>query len=750
MTSFYKNKYQERFKRLVSNFLNLGTDYEENISLLIRNCGELLKADTCFYNRIEENKILNVAVWRLPSTFKKVKCIKGYFCYDVVNKNLPGEAFIVKDLPSSSYYKTDPNVKACGFNTYIGFPVSYTNIGFSVNYTKKICGALCVAYKKNVNLTNEDIIIIELTANFIGVEEERRVINEQLYKRIEFEKLISHLSSRFINLSDTQTDKVINEALKEIGEFCQVDRSYIFLGYEHGRKVRNTHEWCAEGIEPLIDKLNEIEVKNFEWFAQKIKNKEVVYISNINQLPKEADALRKLLKSQGVLSILCVPLIYKGEVIGFLGFDAVRKSKEWSNMDIATLKLASESFASSLMQKRIQQKLIRTNIRLKELSFKDHLTGVYNQRYFQEVMEREFQRAKRQSLPLSILMIDLDYFKSINELYGFNFGDLILKQLAKRLKKLVRRYDIVIRYSGEEFIIITPAIDRMQTLNLGQRILDNIILYNFGNHKEKIKIKLSIAVVSYPEDRISKTKDFVELAEKLLLEAKERGGNILISSLDFQKKAKFLITKKNRLEKIDGLKKQIDRLIQKTNQNFMESIYAFVKTLEAKDQYSGEHVERTVYYAVEISKKLSLPPHEIEFIRQAAILHDLGKVGINENILCKKGKLTPSEFRHIKNHPIIAAEILRSVHFLQPVIPIILNHHERWDGRGYPHGLKRDEIPLGARILAVADVFQALISDRPYRKAYSFTDAVEIVKRGRATHFDPHIVDVFLEVLNKK
>ncbi|MCM8783124.1 MAG: diguanylate cyclase [Candidatus Omnitrophica bacterium] len=734
---YKKESVKRKIERLLYSFLNLGADFKKNLSLLVSACGKLLKADVCLYNRLEKGFLSTVSGWRLPPYFKRKEPAEGHLCYDVIQNATSDKIYMVKNLPRSIYFRTDPNVKRYGLKTYVGFPVSYTG---------KNQGSLCVVYRKNVDLTEDDILIMKFIATLISIEEQRRIINENLRKEMEFEALVRRLYQYFINLSSTRLNKVINEALKEIGEFCRVDRSYIFLAYEHDRKVRNAYEWCAEGVEPLLQKLQDLKVKDFDWFAQKIINKEIVCISDVNQLPSEAKSLKELLKSQKVLSLLCVPLVYLGKAIGFLGFDGVKGPRQWTDTDIATLEVASEIFVSSIMQKKLYQKLVRTNIRLKELALKDYLTGLYNQSYFQEVMEREFQRTKRQGLNLSVLMVDLDYFKSINETYGFYFGDLILRQLAKKLKTLVRKYDIVVRYSGEEFVIIATGITRAEALSLAQRILERINLTTFGNQQRKIKIKLSIAVVAYPDDPIHRTEDFVELLEKILMKAKERGGGIVLSFLDIQKEKKLyfpMFSSRN----IDNLKQSVERLTKKTHQSFMEAIYAFARTIEAKDQYTGEHGEKTVYYAVEIAKRLSLPEQEIEYIRQAAILHDLGKIGISEKILLKKDRLSHREFLQIKDHPRIGVEILRPVHFLSPVIPIILSHHERWDGKGYPHGLKREEIPVGARILAVADVFQALISDRPYRKAYSFQEAVEIIKKNRATHFDPSVVEAFLEVL---
>ena len=200
---------------------------------------------------------------------------------------------------------------------------------------------------------------------------------------------------------------------------------------------------------------------------------------------------------------------------------------------------------------------------------------------------------------------------------------------------------------------------------------------------------------------------------------------------------------------VKHLRQKIAKLTKKANQSSVESIFAFAKTIELKDHYTGNHVEKTVYYATEIARLLGLPEPEVKLIERASILHDLGKIGISEKILLKKEALTKKEFEKIKEHPRIGANILRPIQSLHSLAPLILYHHERWDGKGYPSGLKGEEIPVGARIIAIADVYQALISDRPYRKAMSKKEAVNIIKDNRGAQFDPRIVEALLGVLKK-
>jgi len=432
------------------------------------------------------------------------------------------------------------------------------------------------------------------------------------------------------------------------------------------------------------------------------------------------------------------------EIYLFIDMIPGTKKTVASLLDITELKRMESE------HQQLNQELTKSNEKLKQMVLIDPHTGLYNHRYLIEVIEREFYRAKRHAHPISVIMLDLDYFKSINDVYGHAFGDLVLKQLARQLKQMVREYDIVVRYGGEEFLILAPATDNTQGLTLAQRILDALNIYNFGNDKHTVKLKLSLAVASYPEDYVLKGMDLVELTEKILNKVKESGGNRVYSSADLLKdKPDALIISRANTE-VRFLKDKIEKLTKRTNQGLIESIFAFAKTIELKDQCTGEHVEKTVRYATDLAKELGLSKNEIELVRQAAMLHDLGKIGISEEILCKRAKLTKKEFEEIKKHPQIGVDIIRPIQFLHSIIPLMLYHHERWDGKGYPYGLKGEEIPIGARIVAIADVYQALSSNRPYRKAYNKTEAINIIKENAGSQFDPNVATIFLNLLKKK
>ena len=319
----------------------------------------------------------------------------------------------------------------------------------------------------------------------------------------------------------------------------------------------------------------------------------------------------------------------------------------------------TERKAIEKQQEKLNQELIKSNSKLKQVSLIDQHTGLFNHNYLQQTIEAEFQRARRYVHPLAVIIMDIDYFKSINDVYGISFGDLVLKQFAKELKRMLRKYDIVIRYGGEEFLIISPGITGQQAINLSQRLLETLSFLNFGNKEHVVKLKLSLGVVSFPDDKAGRSMDLISLVEQILNKAKEGGGNRAYSSVDLKKRSgigKFI---KGKATSINVLKDKIDKLTKKTNHDSMESIFAFAKTLELKDHYTGEHVEKTVHYASEIARGLGLPKEELEAIQQAAMLHDLGKIGVSENILLKKGKLNKSEFDEIKKHPQIGADIIQ-------------------------------------------------------------------------------------------
>lgn len=425
-----------------------------------------------------------------------------------------------------------------------------------------------------------------------------------------------------------------------------------------------------------------------------------------------------------VLSSL-FPIMQKGEVIEFYRMD----------VDI------SDRVDAELRLNEIKDKL-------EGLALKDTLTEIYNFRYFRERLTSEFDRAKRTLSPISILMIDIDYFKSINDSYGHKQGDRVLRQMARLLKTELRMNDVVARWGGEEFAIILSDTNRTDAVGVAEKILDACRVRSFGDSSSIIKLKCSIGVVSYPEDPVFSVEEIIDAAEENIYKVKERGGNgVSVYGNELAQTSFVSDTEEDRRRYVEAVKQKLSFYAVRSERSILEAIYSLAKSLELRDRRTKEHCDRMVEYAEKIAEKIGMNSYEVDNVRRAAMLHDIGKIGISDAILQKPAKLTEEEFTIVKRHPIIGADIVSVAGFLRDIVPLILSHHERFDGTGYPRGLKGEEIPLGARIVAVVDVFEALTSDRPYHKAISKEEAIKIIKQGSGTQFDENIVSIFLEIL---
>jgi diguanylate cyclase (GGDEF)-like protein/putative nucleotidyltransferase with HDIG domain len=395
----------------------------------------------------------------------------------------------------------------------------------------------------------------------------------------------------------------------------------------------------------------------------------------------------------------------------------------------------------------LEKENFKKDKKIEKITLIDPLTDCYNWRYFLSRSHQELNRARRHLYNISFIILDIDYFRQINEIYSAKVADFIIKEMVKILKKNLRKEDVLTRWREDEFFIILPYLSKGDAYKVARRLRDKIVSHKFKYKKFSLNVKISVGVVSFPDDKVSNTQDIINALEDCLITAKKRGGDTIV--IFSQKEPEIPYWEKKDTD-IEELKQRIEQLNSLLTRDLLEMIYGFARAIELKDSYTGRHVEDTAFIAEEIAKELKLPPSEIENIKRAAILHDLGKVGIDERILSKKGPLNENEKEIIKSHPWIAAEILREIHALRGSIPAILYHHERYDGKGYPLGLKGEDIPLGARIVAIADVYQALISDRPYRKAYSKREAIEIIKKDAGKKFDPKIVKIFLKIIKKR
>jgi len=387
-------------------------------------------------------------------------------------------------------------------------------------------------------------------------------------------------------------------------------------------------------------------------------------------------------------------------------------------------------------------------VKIKNKSVIDPLTGFYVLRYFyyRTDIETSFSHLQR----CYIILIYISSLNSFLKEKEYNF----VKDFWREMKSILYTQSKIWSLYGEEILVGLIKTSSKNINFLIDRLKFEIEKFlQEQNVKSQLKIGLCLLSKKIP------IKDLITFVSMKLKETEEKVVKIdphsipsaLKKEVEFRDMLEFLdkdIEEKNR--ELMKLVEELKNEQRKVKEAYFELITSLIKSLEAKDPYTQGHTQRVCEYAVMLAEKLQLPPEEIEKIKKAALLHDLGKIGIPDTILHKKGKLTPEEFNIIKQHEIIGAKILEHVKEFKDIIPYILYHHERFDGTGYPYGLAGDMIPLGAQIISIADAFDAMVTGRDYKKAYTIKEAVKELEKSKGTQFNPMLVDLFIEALKEK
>lgn len=364
-----------------------------------------------------------------------------------------------------------------------------------------------------------------------------------------------------------------------------------------------------------------------------------------------------------------------------------------------------------------------------ELANRDELTGLYNHRFFQDALTEQLQRAQSKNIPVSLLLMDIDFFKYYNDIYGHEAGDRVLKRIGEILGNNTTNQDVAARYGGEEFAIILPNYTETQALSKAEtirKIVEQAPIQGEENLPNK-KLTVSVGVSCVPE-RVKTKQDLIKSADDALY------------------RAKFF--QKNRVETYYSILEELKKDIDEEHIDLISSIKTLISVINAKDRYTYGHTERVVIYCDLMADHIGLSQMDKKVLKYSAYLHDIGKIQIPEEILNKKMSLTDEEWRLLKKHPVNGVEIIKPVEDLKDVVPLILHHHEQYDGKGYPEGLAGDAIPYLARILSVADSFDAMTSNRPYNRRKTYEEAVEELNRCSGSQFDPMITKIFIQMLN--
>ncbi|MBS3909030.1 MAG: diguanylate cyclase [Actinobacteria bacterium] len=376
-------------------------------------------------------------------------------------------------------------------------------------------------------------------------------------------------------------------------------------------------------------------------------------------------------------------------------------------------------------------KLALDNAALFAKSMRDRLTGLNNHRYFHEALDRAVAKAKRLNQNVSLLIIDIDEFSKINNAYGHARGDALLTLIGKTILANTREDDEACRLNGDEFGVILPNTSGVEAMIIAEATRE-AVYKKLSTDFDIAEITVSIGLSTYPKFAKNK-KELLQTAEGALYWCKLHGKNKITA---YDARTVKALSPGERAKKAEEVA-------------LVDMVSSLARAVDARDPYTRQHSIGVSKLATRLARNMRLGKDTVNRIRMAGLLHDVGKIGIPDSILNKPSRLTDEEMYTIESHPIMSAQIIQSTS-LTEMVGIVRAHHERWDGQGYPDGLKAEEIPLEARILAVADTFDAMTTDRPYRKALSIEDALAEIARCSGTQFDPNIAKVFLQLFPDK
>ena len=495
-----------------------------------------------------------------------------------------------------------------------------------------------------------------------------------------------------------------------------------------------------------------LEFPTVENIAKAIEENTVYQSTNIYELikavvPKASDLLIKGIVSHSkAKSYIMVPLAHKNEHFGCLVLFSSREDATESELNFLNLFARQIELAITIAD------LFQV---VKEQAVTDAMTTLYNRRHFEESIMKEVVRCKRQNQKFTVIGIDLDHLKKINDVYGHNYGDLAIKTIADVLKKSCRSIDIAARMGGEEFNVILPGVDSQGGMIFAERIrktIESIELEKIGN------VTASIGVATYMEHS-EDVYELLELVDHAMYESKRNGRNrVTLAKTNNETSWQEIaigtyidILTKHRIPLDEKTAGMLANKLQEMNIN-NEMLYQVSDALVST--YNPEHVmggtKKKVLLATLLAKRFDLSKESLDKLKIAVLLYDIGNTMLPKELLGKKEPLNEQEKISIKQHPVIAArEILEPISSIVDVIPIIEKHHENWNGTGYTNNISGENIPIESQIILIVDSYFALLENRPYRKAVTKEKALEIIMEDSNSKWSAKLANEFAAVIKE-
>ena len=498
----------------------------------------------------------------------------------------------------------------------------------------------------------------------------RKRTKEKLERRAELEGLLRELSGRFLSLDWKNIGKVIENALADIGDLLDLDRTYVFMIDREEEVMNNTQEWCAQNIGGQKEKMQNIPLSSVPEWMGKLEELESIEVNDVAGLSDDWESERKILESQDIKSLLVVPISYGEELMGFVGFDSVTEKREWGEEEKDLLQVFGDLTGSALFTLKTEKELQEREKKYRKI--------------FNNANDAMYLHGVKEGMPTE--------FMEVNEVATEMLG-----------------------YSRDELLSMSPRdIDADTASDKMSSIMEELA----DSDKKTFEVQ-------------HRKKDGSLVPVEISAHLFEMGGEKVVHAI-----ARDISERKEH-------QRELERAT-------LETLHALNRTIEAKDEYTGSHIDRVQDFSVALGERLGLSDERLEQLEYASILHDVGKIGIDDSILGKPGPLTEEEWVEMEKHPKIGERIVSQVDRLEKAAKIIGQHQEKYDGSGYPAGLREEEISLEARIIAVVDAWDAMRTDRPYRDALTRGEAKKELEENKGTQFDPEIVDLFLDMIEEE
>ena len=383
--------------------------------------------------------------------------------------------------------------------------------------------------------------------------------------------------------------------------------------------------------------------------------------------------------------------------------------------------------AGAIIGRMGRERMATLEGRVTQAARTDQQTGLYNRRGFEEALRAEAERAQRTNRSFSVLVADLDGFRRINDSFGAHAGDLAFEYIGAIIRRAKRRIDVAARIGEDEFALLLPETGEHSAYIVAERVRHEL-KNSFAS--EPVPLTVSIGVVNWPMHQRS-PRGLITAGQQALLLAKELGGDRCAMYGD------NILT---RLATASARKDEDKHLV---------TLMSLAEAVDIRDGGTAAHCQNVGRYSAALARELRMSDEMVERIRCAGILHDVGKIGVPDSILQKPGPLTEHEWAEMRKHPEIGAHILEGTE-MSDVRQWVLEHHERPDGRGYPYGLGPDQVPLEAKIVAVADAFEAMTADRSYRPGMPVGEACERLRAGAGTQWDRRVVEAMIHLVERR